>query len=205
MHYMQQLQVLWVHGGSFQTKERDVALLQLLEVGFGTYLILICSYEASIYFLKSFLRKIIATFLCSSCTSSLGSICFGSLLVAFIQALRTLANSAQNDSEGNNCLVCIAQCILSILESILEYFNKWAFIYVGLYGYGYIEAGRNVMQLFQNRGWEAIIADDLVSNCLALSSLLVAGLTGCCGLILKERVDWYNNQDETSNAASAFV
>ena len=122
-----------------------------------------------------------------------------------MQALRAVANSAQNNDDGNNCLVCIAQCVLSCLESILEYFNKWAFIYVGLYGYSYIEAGKNVMQLFKDRGWEAIIADDLVSNCLGLSSLLVAGLTGCCGLILKEKVDWYDNAGGTSNAASAFM
>lgn len=140
-----------------------------------------------------------------SCTSSLGSICFGSLLVAIVQALRALANSAQNDEGGDNCLICIAQCLLSLLESILEYFNKWAFIYVGLYGYGYIEAGKNVMQLFQDRGWEAIIADNLVSNCLGLSSLLVAGLTGCCGLVLKQRVDWYENAEGTSNTVSAFI
>lgn len=39
-----------------------------------------------------------------------------------------------------------------------------AFVYVGLYGYSYIEAGKNVITLFKNRGWEAIIADDLISN-----------------------------------------
>lgn len=40
-------------------------------------------------------------------------------------------------------------------------FNKWAFVYVGIYGFGYIEAGKNVIELFKSRGWEAIIADDL--------------------------------------------
>ena len=39
-----------------------------------------------------------------------------------------------------------------------------AFVYVGLYGYSYLEAGKNVITLFKNRGWEAIIADDLISN-----------------------------------------
>ena len=37
-------------------------------------------------------------------------------------------------------------------------------MYVGLYGYGYLEAGKNVISLFKNRGWEAIIADDLIGN-----------------------------------------
>ena len=39
-----------------------------------------------------------------------------------------------------------------------------AFVYVSLYGYSYLEAGKNVITLFKNRGWEAIIADDLISN-----------------------------------------
>lgn len=58
-----------------------------------------------------------------SLTTSFGSICFGSLLVAIIQATRALANAARDNE--NQILVCIAQCILSCLESLLEYFNKW--------------------------------------------------------------------------------
>merc|ERR1719491_499491 len=84
-------------------------------------------------------------------TTSFGSICFGSLLVAIIQALRALANSARANGDGN-FLVCIAECILACLASMLEYFNKWAYIYVGIYGYSYIESGKGVMQLFANRG-----------------------------------------------------
>lgn len=107
-------------------------------------------------------------------TTSFGSICFGSLLVAIVQATRALAEAARNND--NQILVCIADCLLSCLQSILEYFNKWAFVYVGLYGYSYIEAGKNVITLFKNRGWEAIIADDLISNVFFFLSL-------CVGLI----------------------
>ena len=39
-----------------------------------------------------------------------------------------------------------------------------AFVYVGSYGYSYLEAGKNFITLFKNRGWEAIITDDLISN-----------------------------------------
>jgi hypothetical protein len=41
-----------------------------------------------------------------------------------------LANSAQSNGDAN-FLACIAECILACLASIVEYFNKWAFIYVG--------------------------------------------------------------------------
>jgi hypothetical protein len=66
-------------------------------------------------------------------TTSFGSICFGSLVVAIIQALKMLANTAQSEGEGN-FLICIAQCLLACLASIIEYLNKWAFIFVGIYG-----------------------------------------------------------------------
>jgi Plasma-membrane choline transporter len=56
-------------------------------------------------------------------TTSFGSICFGSLLVAILQALRALADSAQQNGDAA-ILACIAQCILGCLASMLEYFNK---------------------------------------------------------------------------------
>ena len=58
-----------------------------------------------------------------SLTTSFGSICFGSLLVAIVQATRALANAARDNE--NQILVCIATCILACIESLLEYFNKW--------------------------------------------------------------------------------
>jgi hypothetical protein len=67
------------------------------------------------------------------------------------------------------------------IRSLLEYFNKWAFVYVGLYGYSYIEAGKNVISLFKNRGWEAIIADDLVGNVFFILSLCIGGLCAAMG------------------------
>jgi len=125
-------------------------------------------------------------------TTSFGSICFGSLLVAILQALKALANQAQAEGDAG-ILACIAECIISCLASILEYFNKWAFIYVGVYGYGYLEAGKNVFELFRNRGWEAVIADDLVGNALFLVSVIVGGLMGVVGIILEATTDWFED------------
>lgn len=126
-----------------------------------------------------------------SCTYSLGSICFGSLLVAIIQALKQMVQQARNSEDGGGVLLCLVECILNCIEDIIEYFNKWAFVYVGLYGYGYVEAGKNVMTLFQNRGWEVIIADDLVGNCLFLVSLIVGLLMGALGLALEKSNGWF--------------
>ena len=83
-------------------------------------------------------------------------------------------------------LACVIDCILGCIEGIIEYVNKWAYVYVGLYGYSYLDAGRNVMQLFQAKGWSVIITDDLVDNVLFMVSVGIGLLTGLVSLFLGE-------------------
>mmetsp|Transcript_5360 Transcript_5360/g.6247 ORF Transcript_5360/g.6247 Transcript_5360/m.6247 type:complete len:501 (+) Transcript_5360:287-1789(+) len=116
-----------------------------------------------------------------SMTYSFGSICFGSLIVAIIQALKELCH--QMRQQDDNVLACLAECILGCIESLVEYFNQWAFVYVGLYGYSFIDAGKNVMTLFRSRGWTSIIADQLVDSVLNMVSIGVGVLTGIIGII----------------------
>ena len=119
-----------------------------------------------------------------SSTYSLGSVAFGSLIVAILQLLRSILRSAANDRNNRNGILhCIAACILLYLERIVEYFNKWAYIFVGLYGYDYISAGKKVMNLFKTRGWTAIIADNLVNRLLGIVCLTIGLLTGVATLL----------------------
>jgi hypothetical protein len=57
-------------------------------------------------------------------------------------------------------------------------------VYVGLYGYSYLEAGRNVITLFQNKGWTTIITDDLAQNVLLMMSVGIGLVSGLIGLIV---------------------
>lgn len=140
-----------------------------------------------------------------SLTYSFGSICFGSLVVALIQALREFAQQARQQGDGNALLLCIVDCILSFVESLVEYFNKWAYVYVGIYGYGYIDAGKNVMGLFRARGWEAIIAEDLVGSVLFLVSLITGLLVGAMGLVVELSTDWFTNAGDASQTVAFFL
>jgi len=132
-------------------------------------------------------------------TTSFGSICFGSLLVAIIQTLRAMAESARSNNDTEGCaafLLCIVECLLRCLEDMLEYFNKYAYIYVGMYGYSYLEAGKNVMTLFHQKGWTIIISDNLISNVLSLFCLIIGGLAGCVGLVLNEiNPSWFEGYE----------
>lgn len=120
-----------------------------------------------------------------SLTHSFGSICFGSLIVAILEVIRSSLRNAQNNRNGG-VLRCIAYCLLTWIERLVEYFNKWAFIYVGLYGYSYMEAGKNVMTLFRARGWTTIISDNLVVRMLSVMcfgvGMIVALVSTLAGL-----------------------
>ena len=116
-------------------------------------------------------------------TYSFGSICFGSLLVAIVQALRALEyHSRQNDDL--QLLACIIQCILACIQGIIEELNRWAYVYVGIYGFSYLEAGRNVITLFKAKGWTVIISDDLADNVLFMMSVAIGLASGLVGLVI---------------------
>jgi len=62
-----------------------------------------------------------------SLTTSFGSICLGSLIVALIQAVREFIHSLRED--GDSIVACCAECMIGCLESLAEYF-KYDFVLV---------------------------------------------------------------------------
>jgi len=128
--------------------------------------------------------------------NSFGSICFGSLLVGLLQVLQFIVRCGrqQRDQQrrqqrqrsitGTDFLCCLLQYVVDALESLVEYVNTWAFVYVGLYGYDYWTAGKQVSTLFQARGWSVIINDHLISRSLSMMSLLIGLVTGLVGVLL---------------------
>lgn len=140
---------------------------------------------------SGFCSRGVCTSFIRAVTTSFGSICMGSLLVAVIRALKALAQSARSNDDGG-FLVCIAECILGCLANCLEYFNKWAYIYVGIYGDSYVESAKAVMQLFADRGWDAVVADDLVGNAITLTALVSGFVIGAVGVGYAAANDQFN-------------
>jgi hypothetical protein len=83
-------------------------------------------------------------------------------------------------------------------SSASKYFNKYAFCYVGIYGYDFLSAGKNVVTLFKRRGWSLIITDSLVNNVLFFGSLSIATLTGGMGMLIGKLFP--NSYAEVENA-----
>mmetsp|Transcript_22620 Transcript_22620/g.48686 ORF Transcript_22620/g.48686 Transcript_22620/m.48686 type:complete len:575 (+) Transcript_22620:176-1900(+) len=138
-----------------------------------------------------------------SVTTSFGSICLGSLLVAIIETSKQMVKSLRESEDGGGIFLCIAECLLACLQDLVEYFNKWAFVFVGLYGYTFIEAGKNVINLFKTRGWTTIITDSLAQSVLSMLSVAVGLITGLVTLAIAH-VEGMVFGDELGASAAAF-
>jgi Plasma-membrane choline transporter. len=73
--------------------------------------------------------------------------------------------------------VVIVSDIIANIQTFSIHFYHQAFIYVGVYGYPYLAAGKKVMTLFEQRGWTVVINDNLVSNALGLMGFIIAVLS----------------------------
>ncbi|KAF8935050.1 putative choline transporter, neither null mutation nor overexpression affects choline transport [Dissophora ornata] len=143
----------------------------------------VCGVYATYYFMKGspqgMSKSPTIESLKRSCTTSIGSICFGSLIIAIIQTLRFLANMARSENDGIMAFVaCLIECILACLQGIAEYVNKYAFAQVAIYGKSYIQAAKDTWTILKDRGVEQIINDNLIGNVWGMAGILGGVLSG---------------------------
>lgn len=112
-------------------------------------------------------------------TTSFGSICFGSLLIAIVNAIRAMLNHARKSDNG--FAVACATCLIRCLEDIINYFNTYAFTYVAIYGTSYCDSAKSVFNLFATKGIDMIINDDLTGMVMTFGSLIGGLVTGAFG------------------------
>lgn len=101
-------------------------------------------------------------------TTSLGSICLGASIVAFVKIIRSYANRNYRSQggmlaaiavclayflevslRGFSCLPILYFIVFTWLQTLVQYFTEYTFIYVGLYGEKFIPSGKSVYQLFK--------------------------------------------------------
>lgn len=110
-------------------------------------------------------------------TTSFGSICLGSLMVALIKTIREILRQAkqaayQSNNAGAACMIACADCLLSCIEGLVEYFNAYAYTYVAIYGTNFMTSAKNTMQLFKEKGFTALVNDNITSMVLNLGCIL---------------------------------
>jgi hypothetical protein len=82
--------------------------------------------------------------------------------------------------------------------------NRWAYAYIGLYSYSFLNGGYKARQLFEAREWMAVAGDNLTSVVMFLVSLVIAGSTGTFAVLLEE-VDGFEFTSFHKPIISAFM
>jgi len=120
-------------------------------------------------------------------TTSLGSICLGSLIVAILETIRFVLQRArdQAQSDGNcfaMCLFCCLDCCVGCIEGLIKFFNVYAYTQIAIYGYSFVDASKRTWELFNSRaGFWVIINTDLSIMALILGDLIGGVIVGCLG------------------------
>ncbi|KAJ1822925.1 putative choline transporter, neither null mutation nor overexpression affects choline transport [Coemansia sp. RSA 2675] len=114
-----------------------------------------------------------------STTNSFGSICFGSLIVAVIQTVRSILRAIRGQGNDNivvQLIACCVDCILGCIEGMVRFFNKYAYVEVAIYGKPFTQAAKDTWTLVKDRGVDALINDCLIGNVLQMGSFLCAAV-----------------------------
>eukprot|EP01084_Bolivina_argentea_P076496 138649_1 len=111
--------------------------------------------------------------------SQFGSICLGSIIVALLEAIRTIINALMSDK--CSCIKCCVMCCVTCIEWAIAYFNKYAYAHCAIYGTSFMKSAVNTWKLFEDRGIMPLINDDLTGSVLFCGSLLAAIVTAAVG------------------------
>ncbi|XP_057962718.1 uncharacterized protein LOC131154161 isoform X2 [Malania oleifera] len=113
-------------------------------------------------------------------TTSFGSICYGSLFTAAIRTLRWEIRGLRSKIGNNECLLCCVDFLFHLVETLVRFFNKYAYVQIAVYGKGFNRSARDAWELFQSTGVEALIAYDCSGAVLLMCTVLGGLITGTC-------------------------
>lgn len=111
----------------------------------------------------------------------LGSVAFGSFLIALIQFIRAIMAYVQRQLERYNknsstirFIMCCIQSCLWCLQKCVEFITRNAFIYIALKGYSFWGAGGAVFKLIISYAWTLAIVNVLGEVIMFLGKIMIA-------------------------------
>ena len=111
-----------------------------------------------------------------------GSVAFGALIIAIIQLIRAILAYTQRQLKKHKELkviqyvLCALGCLFFILEKILRYINRMAYIEIAIYGYGFCRGAYHAVTLLLRNIVRAAVKDRVAHFILFLGKLACVGL-----------------------------
>ncbi|CAF3458018.1 unnamed protein product [Rotaria socialis] len=113
----------------------------------------------------------------------LGTIAFGSLLIAIVKLIRGLLEYLEEkvkDKTGSiaRCVFCCCRCCLFCLEKFLKFLNRNAYIITAIYGTGFFTSARRAFHLIISNPLRLLVIDKVCDFLIFLGKLCVTGAIG---------------------------
>ncbi|KAK6133857.1 hypothetical protein DH2020_032407 [Rehmannia glutinosa] len=116
-------------------------------------------------------------------TTSFGSICYGSLFTAAIRTLRWEIRGLRSKIGSNECLLCCVDFLFHLVEFLVRWFNKYAYVQIAVYGKSFNHSAKDAWELFQSTGVEALIAYDCSGAVIFMGTVLGGLISGTCAAV----------------------
>ncbi len=128
----------------------------------------------------------------------MGSIAFGSLLIAICKLMRMMIEMVERrlkKATGNNSkinciitfLMCCCRCCLWCLEKFLKFINRNAYIMVAIYGRNFCMSARDALKLLLSNPLRALVLDRVTDFVLLMGRLLITAGVGVLGFYFFSR------------------
>ena len=146
-------------------------------------------------------KKAVSSGISRAFTTNFGSIALAAFIVAAIRAARAVADAIRDAARKNDAplpvqvLACLCACIVGCIEGIVRLISDYVIAVVAITGAPFWSSAKTVMKLWQDRGWELIINENLVGPALFLASFapaIVSALVGALFSVLSIRGTFTN-------------
>eukprot|EP00049_Salpingoeca_infusionum_P001624 m.49727 g.49727 ORF g.49727 m.49727 type:complete len:652 (+) comp11116_c0_seq1:100-2055(+) len=134
----------------------------------------------------------------------LGSLAFGSLIIAIVKMLRLILAYVEKKFAGKTSSVAkvilkCCQCCLWLMEKCLKYLNRNAYIEISIYSYNFCRAAREAFTLLVRNALTVATINSVGDFVLFLCKLMTAGLSGVVALY------WFRERTSVSYIAVFVV
>eukprot|EP01017_Pseudomicrothorax_dubius_P041517 TRINITY_DN6650_c0_g3_i3.p1 TRINITY_DN6650_c0_g3~~TRINITY_DN6650_c0_g3_i3.p1 ORF type:complete len:295 (-),score=68.40 TRINITY_DN6650_c0_g3_i3:77-865(-) len=130
----------------------------------------------------------------------LGSLAFGSLILAIVQTIRVVISyyQAQLKKGADNYrllqyLLTCSQCLFDCLERFIKFLNKNAYIQIAIKGSNFCQAAKDAFALIWQNPIRFSVLAGIGSIFLFIGKIFIAFATTVCGYLIITRAERYKN------------
>ncbi|XP_076321156.1 choline transporter-like protein 2 isoform X1 [Tachypleus tridentatus] len=112
----------------------------------------------------------------------LGSVAFGSLLIAVLRVIRVILEYIDQklrkyDNKVVKVLMCLCKCCFWCLENLVKFISRNAYIMIGIYGKNFCTSAKDAFFLLMRNIARVVVLDKVVDFLLFLGKLVTVGTT----------------------------